>query len=506
MKRINTQIYMEEYLRDESKKTGSAQMIYFPEKEKEILEILQQHPTQPITMQGGRTGVTAGCVPSSGIVVNLERMNQVLAFEPSSENPSITVQPGMRLQTLRQYLRPHGLFFAPDPTEPTASIGGMVSCNASGAHSFRHGSTRNHVTALDVILPSGDKLRLERGQHHARSNDFSVKTLSGKTLAGTLPEIFMPQVKKFTAGYYIKPGMDLIDLFIGAEGTLGIITSVQLRLLPVKKQTWGAVLFLSEEQTAVNLVKRLREMPEISESQPSSQYRLPDALEFFGRDTVSLLRQAQQGGHMLQGMEALRPDCGCALYIEYTADDRDMMMSLFQNLYDQLIAVGGDPGNTWAAMNGRGMERLHEFRHAAPEWINTIISQRKKEHPDLTKLGSDMSVPDDRLSDVMKLYRQDLKKGGFESAAFGHIGDNHIHVNLLPRNEEEYARGKQLFLRWADRIVAMGGSVSAEHGIGKLKTFLLKRQYDEDTLDAMKALKQIFDPAMRLNPGNILEL
>lgn len=497
MKRINTQTDMEEYLRDESRKAGSASAIYFPETDNEVMEILKKHPAESLTIQGARTGVTAGCVPSSGIAVNLERMNRILSLDREAPRPSVTVEPGLRLQTLRQHLRPYGLFFAPDPTEPTASIGGMVSCNASGACSFRYGATRNHILSMEVILANGDKLRLVRNQHKAAGNSFSLKTVSGAVLEGALPHVPMPRVKKRTAGYHVEPDMDLIDLFIGAEGTLGIITSIQLALLPVKKETWGAVLFLPDEQMAVELVERLRE---------DQEGGLPDALEFFGRDTIMLLRRAQAAGSILQDMETIGSDCGCALYVEYTADDRDAMMALFQRLYHQLIAVGGDPGSTWAAMNRRGMDRLHDFRHGAPEWINTIISQRKKTCPSLTKLGSDMSVPDDQLANVMKLYRKDLKEGGFESAAFGHIGDNHIHVNLLPRDMEEYARGKEMFLHWADRVVSMGGSVSAEHGIGKLKTFLLKRQYPPEVLEAMKSLKRLFDPDTRLNPGNILEV
>lgn len=497
MKRIDTQRDMEEYLRDESRKTGSASAIYFPETDHEVAEILNKHPEEPITIQGARTGVTAGCVPSFGIVINLERMNRILSLDSSSPEPSVTVQPGLRLQTLRQHLLPYGLFFAPDPTEPTASIGGMVSCNASGARSFRHGATRNHVLSMEVILANGDKLRLARNQHQAKGHDFSLKTVSGRMLEGTLPDIPMPQVKKRTAGYHIQPNMDLIDLFIGAEGTLGIVTSIQLALLPVRRETWGAVLFLPDESMALELVRRLREGHKDSR---------PDALEFFGCDALALLQQAQAAGHILRDMEAIPSDGGCGLYAEYTANDRDTMMSLFQNLYHQLMAVGGDPAHAWAAMNRRGMDRLHEFRHGTPEWINTIISQRKKQHPALTKLGTDMSVPDDQLVKVMRLYREDLQEGGFESAAFGHMGDNHIHVNLLPRDMEEYAQGKQLFLRWADRIVSMGGSVSAEHGIGKLKTFLLKRQYPPEVLKSMKALKQVFDPSIRLNRGNILEI
>ena len=114
-----------------------------------------------------------------------------------------------------------------------------------------------------------------------------------------------------------------------------------------------------------------------------------------------------------------------------------------------------------------------------------------------------MSVPNDCLEEILSMYRKDLFAGGFQSAAFGHIGDNHIHVNIIPRSNEEYARGKALYSRWAQNVVKMGGSVSAEHGIGKLKVWLLKELYSPCQIDAMHQLKKLFDPEEQLNSGNI---
>ena len=114
-----------------------------------------------------------------------------------------------------------------------------------------------------------------------------------------------------------------------------------------------------------------------------------------------------------------------------------------------------------------------------------------------------MSVPDSRLEDVFSLYREGIQAGGFESAVFGHIGNNHVHVNLIPHDMAQYSRGKTLFETWTKAIVQMGGTVSAEHGVGKLKAGLLKTLYSEDQLRAMKQIKQGLDPEMLLNQGNI---
>jgi D-lactate dehydrogenase (cytochrome) len=149
------------------------------------------------------------------------------------------------------------------------------------------------------------------------------------------------------------------------------------------------------------------------------------------------------------------------------------------------------------------MGALKTFRHAVPESVNMLIGERKKAIPELIKLGTDMSVPDDQLENVMAMYHEGLARAGLEYVIFGHIGNNHVHVNILPRSMEEYEQGKALYLDWAKQVVAMGGSVSAEHGIGKNKTEFLKVMYGEEGIQQMRSMKALFDPHSLLNPGNL---
>ena len=132
-----------------------------------------------------------------------------------------------------------------------------------------------------------------------------------------------------------------------------------------------------------------------------------------------------------------------------------------------------------------------------------LIGERKKTIPELTKLGTDMSVPDEGLEKVMRMYRAGLEAAGLEHVIFGHIGNNHVHVNILPRSMKEYEQGKALYLDWEKQVVDWGGSVSAEHGIGKIKTEFLELMYDEEGVQKMRKLKQLFDPQGLLNPGNL---
>ena len=511
MKRITDPEQMNLYLSDESRRVGTAQEIFFPDTEEDIRQLLQADKTSAVTTQGGRTGVTAGAVPNGGMVLNLSAMNRVLRLPlvaddlvSSAPSPqSVLVQPGVLLCHLQELLGREHVFFPPDPTETTASIGGMVNCNSSGARTFRYGATRDHILALRMVLSDGDTLSIRRGECFAKAGQFSLETMGGRTISGSLPDIQMPRVSKSTAGYYIRPDMDMIDLFIGSEGTLGIVTEIECSVLPEPKELWGTIIFLDTEAAAIRFVRLLRgeQVTDPCSGGEHGQPLHPEAIEFFGTDTLDMLRESQAAGDMLTDMTEI--PSGCAVYTEFASDSRRLLEPLCRALGEMISQAGGDPDRSWFAFRGPDMKRLKDFRHAAPVCVNERISQIRKTHPTITKLGTDMSVPDTCLEQVFTMYREDLAKEGFQTSLFGHIGNNHLHCNILPRNEDEYERGKELYTRWAGEVVRMGGSVSAEHGIGKLKPWLLRKLYTEKELQSMLELKALFDPEMRLNPGNI---
>ena len=164
---------------------------------------------------------------------------------------------------------------------------------------------------------------------------------------------------------------------------------------------------------------------------------------------------------------------------------------------------GGCADKSGVARTETENETLRHFRHAVPESVNSLIDQRKQVYPTITKMGSDMSVPNGRLLEATDMYRRTLAEEGFQYASWGHIGDNHIHVNILPRDMDEHARAKELFRRWAAVVTQMGGAVSAEHGVGKLKAPFLTIMYGEEHIRQMRQLKRLFDPKMQLGRGNL---
>jgi D-lactate dehydrogenase (cytochrome) len=485
-----------DYLRDESRRTGHAERIAFPRTEAEVLDALAEARVRkmPVTVQGARTGVTGGAVPEGGLVLNLSHMDKIHA----PEGNTLRVQPGVTLAVIRAAIPPRQ-FFAPDPTEPSASIGGMISCNSSGALSFLHGPTRNHILGLRVATLAGEILDLRRGRDTTRGLRFQFGSLSGE-----LPPLRRPAVKN-AAGYFVDPDMDLVDLFVGAEGTLGVVTEATLRLLPAPGAIWGLMAFLPSTAAVVGYVDALR-----SSALPPSDFSLPPsaslaALEYFDSRCLDFLREhADELASKGISIPSI-PDAAACVYAEWHASDAAAAEAALMAAANLLPGFGADPDAAILADNPHDIEKLKLFRHAVPEMVNSAIDERRKIHPGLVKLGTDMSVPDARLADVLALYEADLAGTDLEHLIFGHIGANHLHVNILPRHPADYDAGRTLYARWAAQVIAWGGSISAEHGIGKLKRDLFRQMAGDAALARMRELKKLFDPDWLLNPGTLLD-
>ncbi len=508
----------QEYLRDESRTVGQAEKIAFPKIEEEIRSILRYCWGQslPITIQGGRTGLAAAAVPKGGLILNLTRMNAITGCRQGDKGEYyLRLQPGVVLTELKKsieskkmdtagwdeidisaynaFVRDVAQFFTPDPTEASATIGGMVACNASGARSYCYGATRGHISGLRVVLADGDLLILKRGEHYAKGRTLSLSTVEGKQISLTLPTYQMPKTKN-ASGYYIEDDMDAIDLFIGSDGTLGVISEIEVSLIPLPQQIWGTTCFFRTEEIAVEAVNAIR-----------GRVMGIAAMEYFDGDALHILRRQKLDNPAFAKLPQVEPWAKAAVYMELHCDsEQDITESLFK-IGDLLDTVGASQHDTWVARNQADLDRLMFFRHAVPESVNMLIDQRKQIDPTITKLGTDMSVPDACLKQVMEFYRRELKAEGLESAVWGHIGDNHLHVNILPRNAQEYATGKALYRRWAKEICAMGGAVSAEHGVGKIKANLLTIMYGQKHIEQMRNLKATLDPKSLLGVGNMIE-
>jgi D-lactate dehydrogenase (cytochrome) len=304
----------------------------------------------------------------------------------------------------------------------------------------------------------------------------------------------MPEVRKNAAGYYVAPEMDVLDLFIGSEGTLGVIVEVEVRLLPKPQGLLSGIVFFENEQTLLAFVREARDRslaarvssPIVREGSPVSL----DArvLEYFDSESLGFLRQKY---------ETVPADAIGAIFFEQetTPATEDALMDKWLGLLEQHKAL---TDRSWFATNEADQAKLREFRHALPVLMNEWFARHNQK-----KVSTDMSVPDEEFAGMLRFYQEALRVSNLKYTIFGHIGDNHVHVNILPRDDDEATKAREIYMTFIRRAVAVGGTISAEHGIGKLKREYLRELYSDRHLREMAALKRAFDPAGILGRGNI---
>lgn len=453
---------------------GTADLVCFPERDDDVAAFLREssEKKRPVTIAGAGTGVTGGRVPFGGAVLSLELMNRIIDVRSNADGTgTAVVDPGVAIQALKAAADEQGLMYAPDPTEPTAWIGGNVATNASGSRGYKYGPTRRYVQALRVVLSTGKILNIRRGQFTA---DNYVIHHPAFTLQA--PRYRLPNIKN-AAGYYAAPDMDLIDLFIGQEGTIGVITRIEVGLLPARRDILAGIAFFHEERSSWGFVQAAR--------------HAVDALsfEYFDRFSLDLLR-----GDYPNIPAAAR----AAIYFEQevSPETTDAAVEQWHRL---LTAAGARMDEVWFSAHPGEQKLFREFRHALPEKVNEIVKRTG-----LPKVGTDIAVPAACFEPMMNAYRTAFESSGMQHLIFGHIGECHLHANILPSTEEQYVRSRVLYQRLAAAAVELGGTVSAEHGVGKLKHPFLEAMIGRDGMREIARVKAALDPACILGRNNII--
>ncbi len=463
---------IQSYLEDSSNLQGGfAEGVYLPENEDEVIEILKECSQKkiPLTISAGETGTTGGCIPFGGWILGTEKLNKLKTLDKKAK--TATLQPAVTLETLEKETKKLGLLYPPDPTEQTAWLGGTVATNASGSRSFRFGATRDWVKRLKVILSSGENLEIKRGQYvftnyELRITDYELKR----------PNYQIPNVKT-SAGYYSKPNMDLIDLFIGSEGTLGVVTEIEVGLIPRFFDTFDLIAFFPTENDAVDFAEEARKKEALT-------------LEFFDKNSLELLRSTYP---------KIPEKAGSAVYFEceLTPESGLSYLDEWGKLLEKHKASLDD---AWLGMNDKQKQELKDFRHAMPEHIN----EEFKKH-NTVKFASDIAVPDDKFREMLNFYNSTLipLTPYLFFVKFGHIGQNHLHVNLVPKRPDDVPLAQETIMKFVKKAVSLGGTCSAEHGIGKIKHPYLREMFGKAGILEMVRIKKHFDPAGILNQGNL---
>jgi D-lactate dehydrogenase (cytochrome) len=493
-------------LSDESRfSLGTPQSVYFPQTIRDVVEVARESSRKsvPLTIIGARTGITGGCVPVEDcIAVCFSDMNKILRVDRKGDGLTLACQPGVTLRNIADFLeapgqvpypvqgsellKPGAWFYPPDPTEMTAQLGGTVATNASGARSYHFGPTRAHIEELSLVLADGDTLTLRRGEHPSIGGVFSTTTDQGASLSIPAPRYQSPSIKN-ASGYYSKNSMDLIDLFIGSEGTLGIYTEVSIRLREAPRLVAGLSFFQGLKQSFA-FADFLRGQPAIA------------AIEYFDESALAFVRTHPGGEGDIPAYPAGKP---CAVYWEFL-ETIEAPFEAGLDKWETALAIGGSSLDaTWSGFDAKEVNFLRSFRHRVPEAVNTAVALYKRTCPTIRKISTDSAFPRDYFLSSMETYISHARSAGLEYALFGHLGDFHLHLNLLPHNADELDRALAVYEKIMDLAVECKGTVSAEHGIGKIKKPYLVKMYGEEAVEEMMRVKSGLDPRWLLNPGTL---
>jgi D-lactate dehydrogenase (cytochrome) len=475
---------LQNYLSDASNIKGNADKVFIPENIDEINDILKNcnDETTPLTISAGGTGTTGGRVPINGAILSIEKLNKILEID--SENQTATIEPGLILKDFQEVLLEKGFIYPPNPTETSSMVGGNIATNASGARTFKYGSTRDFVLELDIVLPNGDDLQLKRGEKSTKSTAFHFKT-NNNLIDIPFKTVNIPETSKNAAGFFIREGMDLIDLFIGSEGTLGVVKKIKLKLIKMPENEIGLVIFFKDENRLIDFVYEARNL-----SRDKSDILSARLIEYFDNESLKLQKE----------IEPSIPEAAiAAIWIEQEINS-EIEEEIMEKWYELIMKHTDMPDEIWFANNPKEKRRLYDFRHALPVKVDEMISEMK--YP---KISLDTCVNNEKYREYINIYNKLLTESGVYHVKWGHIGDSHLHTNLFPKNDNEKEIAEKVYSDIIDLTLEYNGTISAEHGIGKIKKEYLKRMFGQDKIDYFKSIKNAFDPKGILNQGNIFD-
>lgn len=408
----------------------------------------------PVTAAGSQTSMTGASITDRGILLSLSAMNRILDVD--EKNATARVEPGVTIGQLNRELADTGLMFAPDPTsENDATIGGAIACNASGARSLYYGATRRHVNGVRVV--------------HADSSVAEYRRFHGE---------------KTTVGY--AAAQDPVDWFVGSEGTLGIVVESELRLVRAPIHIVGLAIPFASEKNALDFVVAARE---------GKCSRAARCLEFFDAAAMAIAadsigaRWAADSASMIY----LEDDAGEDRSVEGVLDAWLTLAEGFAAIVDEIRVFEGP----------QPLREARSMRHSVPATMNERGSAHMKNGG--RKISTDWAVPYPRLREALAISEAAIARHGAPMpVTYGHAGNGHPHQNFIAENPEAIRVITSAIEETLKRVIEMGGTVSAEHGLGKLKQAWLGLQLSRRQIDVMRAIKNTLDPTCMFAPGNVL--
>jgi D-lactate dehydrogenase (cytochrome) len=490
---------------------GYASGISTPASEAEVAAVVRT--ASSVLPIGAQSSLTGGATPRGEVLLNTSHLNRIVA----SGDDWIRVEAGVTLVDLDLALAKTGKHYPPAPTFTGAFVGGVVSTNAAGATTFKYGTTRDWVRALTVVLANGDVLDIERGRTMAHPDGFFEIVLSDRTVRVPVPRYRMPNVPKISAGYFAAPGMDLIDLFIGSEGTLGVITEATLRVLPARPGMCLAFAPFDDRTAAIAFVTRLREAARHTWRTNDPRGMDVSAIEHMDARCLALL--CEDGADRANGV-TIPEGAVMALLVTLELPANTTATQAFDEIgrsrepnapdtplvrFCRALDEAGVLDRVEIALPGDAARehQLLALREAVPAGVNARVGRAKQGDARIAKTAADMIVPFERLGELLAIYDEEFRVRGLDAAVWGHISDGNLHPNVIPRSMDEVESGKAAILTFGREVIRLGGSPLAEHGVGRnpVKQQLLLELYGREGVDEMRAVKHTLDPSFKLAPG-----
>jgi FAD/FMN-containing dehydrogenase len=451
---------LESYRGDQAGVLGYLEALARPQSTAEIRDCIawcrgKAMPLLPVGLQSATTGAAR---PEGGLVLDLRGLAGVLDLDRAGK--TALVLPGTVTADLKAAVAAEGLLYPPDPTsEKECTVGGNVASNASGARSFRHGMTRDWIQGVEVADGAGN---LRWYQRRA--------------------------VDKNTFGPFAFH--DPVDLFVGSEGILGVITKVQVRLLDAPPPFLGAMLFFRDLQGALEAAVTLRRQRDLPGA--GAKAGCVELLDRWALDLVAAHPQAP----------SLPREAQAALFTEWDAPEGDLLGTL-EALLPAFEALGAVVDWTLPALTQKERELFRELRHHVPDTCNRMAVACRPQGG--VKISTEFCVPPAQILEMMRFVEATRLETGLPCMVrYGHIGNGHPHIFMYAREAAEVPAVRAVAHRLCRRAVELGGTVAGEHGIGKSRRDFLGYMMTPELIDALAAVKRVLDPDWVLAPGNIL--